>query len=272
METSKTLDRTFLPTMKTKSYAEVMGTIKMGIKQKKLTAVFGTPGSGKSSLLDDIVQENPCAHRILCSPTMTMKNLLVQIGNCINTHVKGDTYMVQKQLTDALLADSNHILLFDECEYLHRGNVSKIDVLRQIYDESHVPMVLCGTYQLQALLSGANDHNQPQIFRRLFKAEFKPVTKDEFTTYINELEPLLLIKFTAEVKSELFALCTDIENGGLGILIYLLENTLNVIRPEWPDICVAYKENLTPYDTSQLSTILIDKELLKQCSRFQMKK
>ena len=266
------MDRTFLPTMKTKSYAEVMGTIKMGIKQKKLTAVFGTPGSGKSSLLDDIVQENPCAHRILCSPTMTMKNLLVQIGNCINTHVKGDTYMVQKQLTDALLADSNHILLFDECEYLHRGNVSKIDVLRQIYDESHVPMVLCGTYQLQALLSGANDHNQPQIFRRLFKAEFKPVTKDEFTTYINELEPLLLIKFTAEVKSELFALCTDIENGGLGILIYLLENTLNVIRPEWPDICVAYKENLTPYDTSQLSTILIDKELLKQCSRFQMKK
>ena len=120
-----------------------------------------------------------------------MKNLLVQVANSINTHVKGDTYMVQQQLTDALRADPNHILLFDECEYLHRGNVSKIDVLRQIYDESHTPMVLCGTYHLQALLSGANDHNQPQIFRRLFKAEFKLVTKEEFTIYLNELEPIL---------------------------------------------------------------------------------
>ena len=36
-----------------------MGTIKMGIKQKKLTAVFGTPGSGKSSLLNDIEIEFP---------------------------------------------------------------------------------------------------------------------------------------------------------------------------------------------------------------------
>lgn len=266
------MDRTFLPTMKTKSYAEVMGTIKMGIKQKKLTAVFGTPGSGKSSLLDDIVNENPCAHRILCSPTMTMKNLLVQVANSINTHVKGDTYMVQQQLTDALRADPNHILLFDECEYLHRGNVSKIDVLRQIYDESHTPMVLCGTYHLQALLSGANDHNQPQIFRRLFKAEFKLVTKEEFTIYLNELEPILLIRFTPEVRSELFALCTDIENGGLGIFIHLLENTLTFIRPEWIDICIAYKNNAEPYDTSQLSTVVIDKDILKQSSRFQMKK
>ena len=180
--------------------------------------------------------------------------------------------MVQQQLTDALRADPNHILLFDECEYLHRGNVSKIDVLRQIYDESHTPMVLCGTYHLQALLSGANDHNQPQIFRRLFKAEFKLVTKEEFTIYLDELEPLLLIRFTPEVRSELFALCTDIENGGLGIFIHLLENTLTFIRPEWVDICIAYRNNTAPYDASQLSTVVIDKNILKQSSRFQMKK
>ena len=110
------------------------------------------------------------------------------------------------------------------------------------------------------------------IFRRLFKAEFKLVTKEEFTIYLNELEPILLIRFTPEVRSELFALCTDIENGGLGIFIHLLENTLTFIRPEWIDICIAYKNNAEPYDTSQLSTVVIDKDILKQSSRFQMKK
>ncbi len=257
--------------METKSHAEVMGTIKMGISRKKLTAVFGPPGSGKSSVLNDVEREYSNAHYILCSPTMTMKNLLVQIANSINTHVKGDTFSVQKQLTDALASDPNHILLFDECEYLHHGNVNKIDVLRQIYDESNVPMVMCGTYQLQNVLSGANDHNQPQIFRRLFKAEFKSVSKEEFTKYLDDLEKLLVIRFTADVRNELFALCTDVENGGLGIFIYLLENTLLFVRPEWEEICRAFK-NGSDFDTSNLTTSIIDKDMLRQSSRFQMKK
>lgn len=264
--------RTVLPTMKTASYDEVMGTIKMGIKENKLTAVFGTPGSGKTTLLNDIEMEYPNAHRILCSPTMTMKNLMVQIANCINAHVKGDTYTVQHQLTDALASDPNHILLFDESEYLHHGNVTKIDVLRQIYDESNTPMVLCGTYELKSLLTGnKKDHNQPQIFRRLFKAEFKPVTKDEFINYLEDLEKLLVIRFKTEARNELFSLCTDMENGGLGIFIYLLENTLMFIRPEWENICTASQKN-TPYDTSQLSEVIIDKDILRQSARFQMKK
>ena len=263
--------RTSLPTMETKSYAEVMGTVKLGISRKKLTAVFGTPGSGKSSLLNDIELEHANAHVILCSPTMTMKNLLVQIANKINTHVKGDTYSVQQQLTEALIADPKHILLFDECENLHRGNVSKIDVLRQIYDESNIPMVLCGTYQLQTLLSGANDHNQPQIFRRLFKAEFKLITKEEFTKYLDTLEELLVLHFTPDVRNELFTLCTDVENGGLGIFIYLLENTLPFVRPEWEEICIALKEH-QPIDTSQMTIGVIDHDMLRQSSRFQMKK
>ena len=61
------------------------------------------------------------------------------------------------------------------------------------------------------------------------------------------------------------------ENGGLGIFIYLLENTLMFIRPEWEEICIAARKNI-PYDTSQLSEVVIDKDILKQSARFQMKK
>ena len=132
-------------------------------------------------------------------------------------------------------------------------------------------MVLCGTYQLKSLLSGVDDHNQPQIFRRLFKAEFKPVTKEEFTKYIDFLEELLVVRFTPDVRNELFTTCTDTENGGLGIFINLLENTLPFVRPEWEEICIAYKKG-DHTDTSQLTTAMIDKEMLRQSSRFQMNK
>ena len=120
-------------------------------------------------------------------------------------------------------------------------------------------------------MSGGKDHNQPQIFRRLFKAEFKLITKEEFTKYLDDLESLLAIRFTADARNELFALCTDVENGGFGIFIYLLENTLPFVRPEWETICIASKKN-EPYDTSGLTTAVFDRDMLRQTSRFQMKK
>ena len=123
----------------------------------------------------------------------------------------------------------------------------------------------------ECFLSGLNDHNQPQIFRRLFIAEFKVVTKEEFTVYVDDLEKLLKLKFTSDVRNELFALCTDMENGGLGILIYLLENTLTFVRPEWEAICLEFKRH-EESDLSELATVIIDRDILRQSSRFQMKK
>lgn len=262
--------RTKLPTIENSAYAQTMGTIKMGIEKRKLVALIGPPGSGKSSILDDVTKKYPSAHFINCAPTMTTRNLLVKIANSISTNVKGDTYNVQKQLTDYLISNPDHILLFDECENLHRGNVYKIDVLRQIYDESNIPMVLCGTYHLQTILAGANN-NQPQIFRRLFKAEQKSVTKEEFTKYIDQLEKLLVIRFTTEARSELFAICTDMDNGGIGIFINLLEIALTFTRENWEEICTNYKNGIQS-DTSTLKPAIIDKEILRYTARFQMKK
>ena len=256
--------------MKTASYDEVMGTIKMGIQKKNLIAVIGDPGAGKSSLLDDVVNEYPNAHRILCSPTMSPKDMLTKIAASLQVHTKGDTNKVKDQLTEELIHDPNHILLFDEGEYLNRKGAEKLDILRQIYDESNVPMVLCGTYRLKNMLTTADkNHNQPQITRRLLKAEFKPVTKEEFTTYLDQLEELFVIHFKLEARNELFSLCTDAENGGLGIFIYFLENTLPFVRHEWEDICEAYKMHKS-YDTSRFEKATIDKALLKQTSRFLM--
>ena len=104
-----------------------------------------------------------------------------------------------------------------------------------------------------------------------FSCPVTSVTKEEFTRYLDKLEDLLVIRFTADVRDELFALCTDVENGGLGIFIYLLENTLLFVRPEWEEICSADR-NGASFDTSNLKPAIIDRDILRQSSRFQMKK
>ena len=249
----------------------------------------------------------------LCSPNTTMKSMLLAIADAINTDVKGDNDRIQTQITAALQEDPNHCIIFDECEYLHRGNVSKIDVLRQIYDQTGVPFVLCGTYKLKNLLVGndKDEHDQPQIFRRLLKSEFNTIKKEEILSYLDRLEKLYAVSFSQEARTQLFSLCRDRGNGGLGIFIALLELIFSIVRPEWKDITkqIQYqetqnkistlkqkdealgrpaKENDPPedhgipedtdslpfrfVDVSKLKVVVIDKNTIRDASRFKMTK
>lgn len=286
--------RPSLPLFKTEDYKDALGALQFGVQEKKLTVLFGEPGSEKTTILRNYLSINREAHYILCSPNMTMKDLLVAIGDAIGIHVHGDSYAVQRQITLALLDDPRHCLLFDECEYLHRGNVSKIDVIRQIFDEvQDVPMVLCGTYKLKTLLAGLDDHSQPQIFRRLLKAELGIIKKEEFLEYLNLLERQYAVVFQPDARTELFTLCLDRENGGLGVFFALVELLFSIVRPEWKEISLQREAPCSPKASSDsssvdlatgnmngtsevnvatLSPVVIDKSTIRDASRYKMTK
>ena len=308
------LTQTHLPIMETENFKSVYGSLKFSIQERKLSVVLGAPGSGKTTVLKMLESENPTRnHYILCSPNTTMKSMLLAIADAINTDVKGDNDRIQTQITAALQEDPNHCIIFDECEYLHRGNVSKIDVLRQIYDQTGVPFVLCGTYKLKNLLVGndKDEHNQPQIFRRLLKSEFNTIKKEEILSYLDRLEKLYAVSFSQEARTQLFSLCRDRGNGGLGIFIALLELIFSIVRPEWKDITkqIQYQEtqkknsslgqkdstldcppkqndstedpaipentdNLPFHfvDVSKLNVVVIDKNTIRDASKFKMTK
>lgn len=306
------ISQTHLPLMDTENFRSVYGSLKFSIDERKLSVVLGAPGSGKTTALKILEAENLHNHYILCSPNTTMKSMLLSIANAINADVKGSNDKLQEQVTKALQADPDHCIMFDECEYLHRGNVSKIDVLRQIYDQTNVPFVLCGTYRLKSLLVGnkKEEHDQPQIFRRLLKSEFNIIKKEEILSYLDLLEKTYAVTFSQEARTELFSLCRDRENGGLGIFIALLELIFSIVRPEWKDITKqlqyqeeqkkkldAGKETMDAYgayendgaeepdipkgpdgrplkfvDVSKLKTVLIDKNTIRDASKFKMTK
>ena len=115
-------------------------------------------------------------------------------------------------------------------------------MLRQIFDETDVPIIICGTYVLKDLISGERKkdhnitHNRPQIFRRLRKEEFDRIDEQEILDYLRQLERKYAVSFSSKVKSELVSICRDRQSGGLGNFIEIIELLFDQVRPEWKNI------------------------------------
>ena len=232
-----------LPRMYTATQDTVLGGVIQHVNSKKMVIVLGEPGEGKTvTMLDFCTQYPHPAYYYRCSPNTTMNSLLVFIANAIGVRVVGDNGTVQDRIQRKLQDDPNYCFVFDEAEYLANGNGSKIDVLRQIFDETDVPIIICGTYVLKDLISGERKkdhnitHNRPQIFRRLRKEEFDRIDEQEILDYLRQLERKYAVSFSSKVKSELVSICRDRQSGGLGNFIEIIELLFDQVRPEWKNI------------------------------------
>ena len=163
---------------------------------------------------------------------MTMKDLLRKTAEALSIHPTGNMSVYQDQICTELKQNS-HILIYDECEYLFHGNTNKLDTIRQIYDDAITsPIILSGTYKLKSHIVGKSKE-QPQIFRRMLKAEFSTVTPDEFNTYLDLLEQEYNVIFQDDARNTLYTLCLDTENGSLGVMFLVLNLIFVTVRPEW---------------------------------------
>ena len=173
------MKESILPRMHTATQDTVLGGIIKHVNDRKMVIVLGEPGEGKTiTVLDFCTQTSFASHYKKCTANTTMNSMLVFMVNSLGIRIIGGNDELQERIQNRLHEDPNHCFVFDEAEYLAYGNGTKIDVLRQIYDETSVPIIICGTYVLKDLISGerkkkvTQTHNRPQIFRRLRKEEF----------------------------------------------------------------------------------------------------
>lgn len=232
-----------LPRMKNATQDMVLGGLIKHARDHKMVIVIGEPGEGKTvTVLDFCAQNASLSYYYRCSPNTTMNSLLVFMANAIGIRVVGGNDELQNRIQQRLKHNPNYCFVFDEAEYLAYGNGAKIDVLRQIYDESNVPIILCGTYILKDLISGAKkeekgkNHNRPQIFRRLRKEELDLIEENEIYDYLKKIEKSYKVSIESSVKVELVTQCQDRQSGGLGNFIEILELLLSQVRPEWEEI------------------------------------
>ena len=232
-----------LPRMYTETQDVILGGLLTHAEEKKMAILLGETGEGKTiTALDFCALYPKKAYYFCCSPNTTMGSLLRFIANAIGARPVGNNDDLQIYLQSRLKYTTDCCFVFDEVEYLAYGNGNKIDVLRQIFDASDIPIIFCGTYVLKDLISGIKHkkvqvtHNRPQIFRRLRKEEFDIVKEKEVFNYLNLLEKEYNVLFENKVKAELVAACRDRQSGGMGNFIEIIELLFSIIRPEWKDI------------------------------------
>jgi len=237
------MKESILPRMKNATQETVLGGIAEHINNGKMLIVVGEPGEGKTTLLLDFIKLYPKTVRYhRCTPNTTMRSILRFMAGCVGVKPAKDNDETQDRISNKLRSNPNIIFAFDEVEYLACTNTWQIDVLRQIYDDTGAPMIICGTYELYDLLTGEDSrhmkysHNKPQISRRLRKEEFEKIQEHEIDCYLSELEQYYAVRFEPPVRAKLISICSDRMNGGLGNFIEVLELLFSTERPEWEEI------------------------------------
>lgn len=238
------------------AYRSAYGALDRFCSQGMLIEFVGESGSGKTTIVKNYMENHDFTHRIVCSSTMGVKDLMQKIAEAMGIHLSGNTFQFQDQLTKDLKDKAEHIFIFDECEYLSKNNINKLEVLRQIWDETSNAFIFCGTYKLRKILIGNSSDPKSeysQLYRRMKKIKIEPVKQEEFYEYLNLIEKYYMVRFGKEARNTLYSYCADTKHGGLGIAIDIMKMAFDTKRPEWISISVhlAHAEETSQYFTDE---------------------
>ncbi|MDL0089266.1 AAA family ATPase [Campylobacter gastrosuis] len=136
--------------------------INEAINEREIALIYGTAGSGKTTILREFTRKNPNAVLIEATCHTSAKVLLDEL--CGALKIDGVSGVNAKLKAAAkFLKENDKIILIDEAEHLP---LKALEDLRRIYDFSGTSMILCGTEILLNNLMGKNKELR-QLYSRI---------------------------------------------------------------------------------------------------------
>ncbi len=186
--------------------------------RQKMGVVIGHPGTGKTTAIREFCERTEGAVYIEAFTSMRMQDLLSIMAEASGTELKrGSNYAKVQQLIGAM-RNKELMFVIDEAEYLKKWDVDKFEILRKIWDNTSVPILLCGTHDLEEILTRGNGKdNLAQLYRRKYMMKLEGIKEKEVR------EILKRYNITREAANHLVAAAIDVRHGGLGNFVELLE-------------------------------------------------
>lgn len=202
----------------TSEFNEVLGFCEDMRLRGKMGVIVGPPGSGKTTALKEYIKRTPGAVYIEAFSSMRMSDLLEAMAQACGTELPRGTSYKKLQHVIRSLKGKNLMFLIDEAEYLKKWDVSKFDDLRKIWDNTGTPILLCGTHELETILTRGNGKdNLAQLYRRKYEIRLQGIKEKEVRMILQDYN------MTKEAMDLLVAIAIDFRHGGMGNFVEVLE-------------------------------------------------
>jgi len=153
------------------------------IVSRKMGAIYGGAGCGKTTMIKEFVRTHPEAIVIEAVPGMQMGTVLGEIAEKVGVQSsKNMTTMVRDIAKKLSIREA--VLIVDEAENL---TTNTLESIRRIWDFSSTPTVLVGTYALLANLKGRNGELLQLNSRIARKVEFSPLQEEEWEALFGDV-------------------------------------------------------------------------------------
>ena len=202
-------------------YIKAMGWCNHVIQNRKMGVIIGAPGTGKTTILHGVMEMVPSCIYLEAMSNMRVGDLVNTIARMAGISLKGNGYQRFQLLVAALKNRTDIIILIDEAEYLKKWDVDKFEYLRKIWDNTGTPVIMCGTAELETILTrGTGRENLAQLYRRKYELQLKGMSPD------NALSILRQYHCTTDAAIMLSKICADVAHGGLGTMCEILDMCL----------------------------------------------
>lgn len=206
-----------------RDYIQTIGVCQMCQEQMGLGIIVGKSGYGKTHTLKNYAKLPRVAY-IECDDTMACRDLVetieMQLG--IPRGYGGTTWSRVNRIREFFNTNEGYLLIIDEADKLiSKYTQKKMEILRGIYDQANVGIVIAGELKLEAEIKGslARFANRMDFYYKL-----KGLTKEEVTDYLEGFE------VDEAAIGEFIARATNSQNGCFRLLDRTLNNVIRILK------------------------------------------
>ena len=206
-----------------RDYLQVLGVCQSCQEDAALGIIVGRSGQGKTHALKQYASLPRTAY-IECDDTMACRDLVEAIENRLGMPKSygGTIWSRVNRIREFFNINPGYLLIIDEADKLiNKYTQKKMEILRGIFDQSRVGVVIAGEPRLESELKG----NLVRFANRLdFYYKIKGLNRQEVESYLSEFE------IEDKAMNELVFRATNEKGGCFRLLDRTLMNVLRILK------------------------------------------
>ncbi len=208
--------------------------LKEAYTQREFLLLYGYSGCGKTTILTQFAEKySNYIFLIRDFDALSPAQMLVEMGECINLPIKlrrNEIHNLKRQI-EAL---QGVMFLFDEVTASSGSAFNKLEMLRRIHDETHVPIVICGVPLLHKTIYASNRFDYYcSIISRMDEHEMHGMQRSDAGNYIELVAKEENVRFSYPAQQALITTALNSGIGGINAFTTIIGRCITLARVQY---------------------------------------